>query len=304
MSHSPIPMLRRLFIILSTLSLLLCGITLAFWLRSYLYTPLDGITFAPKDGGVWEIAIRSNAITIGHASPWPHPAVFDYVEFTRDTVRRGTHLDIGAEECSYFQWPLLPVSGWIRPATHYLYRLDNHVYTEISRSPTPISGWYAVFPCWLPAILFSLLPLSRLLLAARRSLLRRLRHRRGLCPTCGYDLRASSHRCPECGTPIIPQPSPSPEKPASRWARPLPDGIVLRPAALALALFAWFAAAILSPSAWIVAVVAGLLACVVARRAARVPPFFRVDRFFLLLCLILGASASLLNLLDGLRLLF
>ena len=36
----------------------------------------------------------------------------------------------------------------------------------------------------------------------RRLFIRR-RARHGLCPACGYDLRASPGRCPECGTPAV-----------------------------------------------------------------------------------------------------
>lgn len=51
-------------------------------------------------------------------------------------------------------------------------------------------------PYWLLAILTSALPAWWLL---RRSRERRVRLL-GLCPGCGYDLRASPGRCPECGT--------------------------------------------------------------------------------------------------------
>jgi hypothetical protein len=39
-------------------------------------------------------------------------------------------------------------------------------------------------------------------IAWRRARERRRRWRADLCPGCGYDLRGSAEKCPECGTPI------------------------------------------------------------------------------------------------------
>lgn len=55
-------------------------------------------------------------------------------------------------------------------------------------------------------VAFAFLPLLWLTLRARRGLVRHRRHSQGLCPDCGYDLRATPEpggavldRCPECG---------------------------------------------------------------------------------------------------------
>lgn len=59
-------------------------------------------------------------------------------------------------------------------------------------------GWTAVIPHWGMAIVFGMLP-GIWVLKMRVIWRRRRRIRIGLCVNCGYDLRASSDVCPECG---------------------------------------------------------------------------------------------------------
>lgn len=56
------------------------------------------------------------------------------------------------------------------------------------------------FPYWLALAAMVPLPLIRFI--AWRRLRRRVAN--GLCLRCGYDLRASAGRCPECGSSIAP----------------------------------------------------------------------------------------------------
>ncbi len=51
-------------------------------------------------------------------------------------------------------------------------------------------------PLWLLMIAFAAYPAIAFI---RGPLRRHRRYKRGLCVTCGYDLRGSSERCPECG---------------------------------------------------------------------------------------------------------
>ncbi len=66
-----------------------------------------------------------------------------------------------------------------------------------SRLVPPYIGFW--MPLWIPTVFFatclwwSVLPIHR----------HRKRKKLGLCVKCGYDLRASKDRCPECGESIL-----------------------------------------------------------------------------------------------------
>jgi hypothetical protein len=169
-----------LFGLLTAVSLAVCLATVALWVRSYWWEDLvwcTPYTLYPDDHLDYVFASRLGGIMVGSngvtASQWSVHTHFDWKADARPfPERRGSLLLPGARFGFYF-------SG-----------IGN-------------GYWNVNFPHWFIAAMASLLPAGWLVrcVAAHR------RHRRaaaGRCSVCGYDLRATRDRCPECGT--VPKP--------------------------------------------------------------------------------------------------
>ena len=80
------------------------------------------------------------------------------------------------------------IRGFIRWDTRWL-----PDYEYFGSSPHQYTWW---LPLWIPTIIFLMLFLWLRYSPIHR---RRKRKKLGLCVKCGYDLRGSKERCPECG---------------------------------------------------------------------------------------------------------
>jgi hypothetical protein len=79
---------------------------------------------------------------------------------------------------------------------------DWHAPPRVSDDRIRVVEWAAVIPWWVLSPPLALLPALWL----RRRFIARRRRAKGLCLKCGFDLRATPVRCPECGavSPVAP----------------------------------------------------------------------------------------------------
>ena len=181
---------RRLFVTLSILSLLLCMAIAMLWCGSYLFTPkVNHFSIYPgTHEWRWHIfaSARGGTLIGFHWDPTPRAEVVA-------SCPRG------------WVWePLVgstPPEGWMHLTTEHIDLLGFRYGSEPKYLSSPsASGRVGVIPFWFLFMLCAILPL-RWMLLIRGRWRREKRRKLGLCEHCGYDLRGSPDRCPECGAP-------------------------------------------------------------------------------------------------------
>ena len=188
-------MKRRLFNVLAAVSLLLAIAACCVWVRSWYLTDIVGFEHdwitSVNGTATWKIMAKSSRgdttvflIRSDMGPPPPHQIT--------------TH---GYKSRYQREWQHYPIQYDLFPAIRAYYhphRLMGFAYlrrVESFTAPAWMIMTAATLPTFALVVVFALLPLWRVCTAVAQ----RRRVLGNHCVQCGYDLRASPGRCPECG---------------------------------------------------------------------------------------------------------
>src|SRR5579862_1518255 len=205
-------MKRRAFNLLSAISLLLCIATGVLWSRCG-----AGAMFVERqdagrvvNGFVTQRSRRLELAT-GRLFFQTRSTTFYKVQtYPESPPNPDGSIDMIDPKNATWENPPLPAAAWgygrLDRSTTYIHR--PHRFLGFMRWGYGDAGPFSsrlirgiAFPIWWIIAVTVVLPVIGLVKAVRS----RRSARRGFCVSCGYDLRASPERCPECGTAIKPE---------------------------------------------------------------------------------------------------
>jgi hypothetical protein len=173
-------------------STLLCVAAAILWVRGYWRFEAANVQFQPTNySRLWyEITIYNSAIT--------------GVEATQHWAESTPHCFqtewISSTDHDAYDYPRSPATWWEKMGFNGYLTTERQMREEMAKPSQGLfsrldAGWMRFeAPHWFLVALFAILPTRRLVSIYRK------RNRQGnLCLKCGYDLRATPHRCPECG---------------------------------------------------------------------------------------------------------
>ena len=173
-------MIRMLFNRLSLVSLVLCLATIVLWARSY--PRRDVVVFRYASGSASrECAIGTNRGLLA-------VSIFTVPDSERATVEHltGEHLD----KSLFYYVRGEPTRG--PEPSRWWNSLGFAAETSRLITGFRTSSTIVFVPMWLLLLVTLAAPSAQCIRHLRR-------RRQGRCAVCGYDLRASPDRCPECG---------------------------------------------------------------------------------------------------------
>jgi hypothetical protein len=165
-------LLRWAFNFAAAVSAFLLLATCALWVRSYSYTYLGFISLSTM--AAVTIAAGNGGFYIDLDVELPPEKIESYISRYPSRVGEYGSVKLGQNLTT------LNRLGFAGDSTG---KLLSKFYT------------WAVMPMWLLELVMGVIPAAWL---HRRAIARRAAGI-GLCPACGYDLRATPDRCPECG---------------------------------------------------------------------------------------------------------